>query len=51
MKVRMYNKETTENEYYDVNEIHFGKNDTVLECKDGQLLLFENDEWQSFIIA
>lgn len=52
MKVRMYNKETHESEYYDdVVDIHFGKEDVVLELEDGRTPLFENEEWQSYIIA
>lgn len=52
MKVRVYNKETYESYYYsDVKDIHFGYVDFVLELEDGHTILFDNDIYQSYILA
>lgn len=51
MRVRIYNKETYESYYYNVRDIEFGKTDFVIELEDGHKITFDNDIYQSYILA
>lgn len=51
MRVRMYNRETYESYYYTVRDIQFGKNETTIELEDGYKISFDNDIYNSYILA
>lgn len=51
MKVRVYNKKTFESYHYYVNDIDFGKDSFTIELEDGHKITFDNDIYQSYILA
>ena len=51
MKVRVYNKKTFESYHYFVKDIDFGKDSFTLVLEDGYKLSFDNDTYQSYILA
>jgi hypothetical protein len=51
MKVRIYNRQTFESYFYIVKDIHFGKSDFVLEYEGGYTIAFDNEIYQSYILA